>query len=474
MILFSPSIIKNYFIFIAFSFIYWFKFAYAYSSIFYFLSFIVGCYPFIVIYYNLNNNNLKWYDPLVIGYLVLFQIFFPSFFLLLSDPIALDIMSFGGSIFDYLDIDDKFIYLFKGQSILSFFSLILLFTNKKKINWRPGFRSRITKGDVFFSRVIVLIVLFNLFNLFKNFKFIIFNLGRIEVEAQSGDGLLAIITRGGLFFLPYALLNLKKDFKFSYYFFFIVIISLLEISGGSRSAVLYFVIFSLFYYGMINDFKFKKRFLILPVSFLLSILIIMSIIRNFNSSSDNMNNSLNSFGSMESTLGQDNNDFSMFIAADRVRPIAMMLRYVEGLNYPYTYGETLIARPLKTINIINRKILDSEIVAYTADEYTHLWRFGTIINKKGNWAVPLSVPGEFYLQFGFLSLLLLSFIFGKIIFYLRNNLINIKSGFYLALNFMMILFLMKSIESELMYYSVVFIFVLPVFIIFYSIIKIKI
>jgi hypothetical protein len=472
MLLLTPSILKNYFIFILLCILYCFKFAYTPYSFFYILSFLLGCYPFFVLYFNLKNNTLKWYDPLLIGYLVLFQIFFLSFFHIIKEPSSLDSLSYGGGVFDQVGIAEKFNYIFKAQTILSVFSLVLLSTNKKKIIWNNNLKKYIPKGDVFFSKIIFAIVLISLFNLFKNFKFLMLNLGTNEVEAQSGEGLISILARGGLFFIPFAILNLRRKIKLSNYFIIVVLISLLEIPGGSRSAVLYFVIFSLFYYGMVNDFTLKKKDLIFPSSLLLSILIIMSIIRGYNSSSLSIDNNLTSFESIGS-IWEDDDNSSIFVAGDRVRPIAMMLKYVEGLNYSYTYGETLVARPLKTFNIINRKIGFPEIRAYTADEYTHLWRFGSIVNKKGNWAVPLSLPGEFYLQFGYISLVLFSFFFGKLIFLARHNLKFIRSNFRLAFCFMLILLLMKTVESELMYNSVLFILVLPTFSLLHSLTKFK-
>ena len=473
MILFSASILRKYFIFVLLIVFYSSIFSYTTASLYYIISYLIGCYPFVVILHNLKNNFLKWFDPLIIGYFVLFQIYFLTFFYIIKEPSALDVLSFGGDAFNYMELDEKFYYIFNAQLILSIFSFILLVTNSKKVSLKSNLKKNISKADVLFSRLIIIIVVFSLFNLFKNFKFLILNLGTVEVEAQSGEGFISILSRGGLFFAPFAILSLRKNIKFSFFFLITVLISLLEIPGGSRSAVLYFVVFSVFYFGMKNDFKIKKKDMILPGSILLFILIVMSIIRNFNSSSISIDNNLTSFDNISEMWDEDENNSNIFVAADRVRPIALMLRYVEGLDYSYTYGETLLARPLKTINIINRKLGIPEFQFKTADEYTHLSRFGNIVNEKGNWAVPLSVAGEFYLQFGYISLFLLSFFFGKAICWGRINLNKKKSNFTLSVTFLLALYAMKTVESELMFYSVLIIFILPIFSMLHKFSRIK-
>lgn len=250
-------------------------------------------------------------------------------------------------------------------------------------------------------------------------------------------------------------------------------ISIIEIPLGSRSGVLYFILFALVYYGVKNDFQLNVKKTLLPLSFVFIIIFGMTMMRIFNRSHLYDSVGFTNFSDVATFFDNDDSEGSnsLILTSDRIKPLALTLKYLDYDLVSYSYGETIFARPSKVINIISRKFDFPEINLKTADEYTFSWRFGEVTNKKRSWSVPMSVPGEFYFQFGFLSLLLLSVIFGKVVFHIRKKIFRSKSNFQFSLMIMVLLHLLKSISSELMFYSTIYFLVLPFFILFFIFFK---
>lgn len=439
-----------------------------YFYLFYF-AYTLGVYPLFAITYNLKIKLIKWYDPLCIGFLILSQMFLFTYLIILFDVTTLNGMSFGGTAFSNSSLDDKVFYLFKAQFIISIFSNVLLFSNRSKISY---YVPKVKNLDRSFSKGLLLIFIPIFFSVFINIKYLLINLATENAISEEGNGVNSILLRGCLFFTPYILLSIFQGISFNKYMLICFFISIIEIPLGSRSGVLYFIIFSLFYYGAKNDFQLNIKKALLPLIFVFIIIFGMTIMRIFNRSHLYDSVGYTNFSDVVTFFDNDSEESnSLLLTSDRIKPLALTLKYLDYDFVSYSYGETIFARPFKVINIISRKFYLPEINLKTADEYAFYWRFGDITNEKRSWSVPMSVPGEFYFQFGFLSLLLLSVIFGKVVFHIRKKIFRSKSNFQFSLISMVLLHLLKSISSELMFYSTIYILVLPLFILFYLFFK---
>lgn len=432
--------------------------------LFYFIFYMIGLCPIIIVFNNFVRRNIKFYDPIVICFLIIFQIFGLSFFYIVLTPIDHIDITFGGSANDFTNYKKEYL-ITEAQFIISSFSVILLCTNLKSVKWNN--LPYISYNRLIFKLFFSLSVLILITDYSSNFLNYIKNIGSDESYIDN-SGFYSLLIRSIILFAPLIILQSFPKISFRNFILLILFFSLNEIFQGSRSAFLYFLIFSLQYYFYIkNHIPVKQIFVFTTVAVFL--LFSMSLIRAYNTSHLAAKQNLQSFSDINNELL-----FSpkIIMTSDRVLPIALALNYIKNFNKNYVYFETLIARPQQVVNVIFSKVGIEMRNLKTCDNYTHLWRFNSISNEKKSWSVPLSVPGELFVQFGYFLFFGLCFVYGKIIYFLRRRATKCKNlpEFYII--FIVALYFSKSISTEVMLYSNIYIFAIPSTIFLYQITKI--
>ena len=432
--------------------------------VFYFIFYIIGLCPVLIVLNNYLRGQIKFYDPIIICFIIIFQIFGISFFYIILTPINQIDISFGGVVGDFSNYSKEYL-IAEAQFILSSFSVILLFTNFKEIKWttltyKPN--NRFVFKLLFFLSFLILISDYS-----SNFLESIKNIGTDVKFIDEGGG-FSLLKRSIILFAPLIIIQCFPKISFRNYTILILFYSLNEIFQGSRSAFLYFFIFSLQYFYYINH-KIPKKMIFVFSTVALFLILSMSLIRSYNTSHLALKQNLESFSDIDNQLLFNP---KLLMTSDRVLPIALSLNYIKNLNEDYTYFETLVARPQQVLNIIISNIGYEMKNLKTCDNYTHLWRFKTITNKKKSWSVPLSVPGELFIQFGYLLFFFLAFLYGKVIYFLRKRITRSKNHPEFFTIFIVVLYFSKSISAEVMLYSNIYFLSIPLAIILYKLTKI--
>ena len=430
----------------------------------YFIFYIIGLSPVIIVFNNLIRNKVKFYDPIIICFLIIFQIFGFSFFYIVLTPINQIDISFGGLAGFFPNFSKEYL-ITESQFIISSFSVILLSTNFTKIKWnifKYNSNNRLIFKLIFFLSFLILINDYS-----SNILDYIKNIGT-DIALINKTGYFSIVIRSIIIFSPLIILQCFPKISFRNFMLLIFFFSLSELFQGSRSAVLYIIIFSLQYYFYVKrHIPIKQIFVFSFV--VLFLLVSMSLIRVYNTSHLAIKQNLESYSDIDNELLLNS---KLIMTSDRVLPLALSLNYLKNYDKDYVYFETLLARPLQVFNIILSKIGAETINLKTCDNYTHLWRFKSINNKKNSWSVPLSVPGELFLQFGYLLFFFLSFLYGKIIYFIRKRVSKSKNNLKFYVIFIMALYFSKSISTEVMLYSNIYFLIIPITIFIYKLTKV--
>jgi len=160
----------------------------------------------------------------------------------------------------------------------------------------------------------------------------------------------------------------------------------------------------------------------------------------------------------------------VFFDFDRIVTVASIIQHVDQTGDMIS-GKSLISGPIKiTQDILQRSGFGNyseRNIWWSASEFIKYWRFGTL---NVTFGTPPSLPAEFYLQFGFLSLFILSYFYGKVLYLLRKMIIGSTSSIIhfalvaIAVNQLLI------IAADISYiFGVLFYQILPILIIYGSV-----
>lgn len=136
------------------------------------------------------------------------------------------------------------------------------------------------------------------------------------------------------------------------------------------------------------------------------------------------------------------------LALDRVAAVAMTLEYLR-LTDEYLYGESIVAGPVNLLVALGSRFFGggSEVPALRmANEVTFYWRYG---RYDVGTAVPPSFAGEFFMQAGIPTLLILSALLGLVILWLRKQVAastTVIGRWFLA---MLVIIVAKALPAEL-------------------------
>ncbi len=113
---------------------------------------------------------------------------------------------------------------------------------------------------------------------------------------------------------------------------------------------------------------------------------------------------------------------------DRVAPVALIIESLRQ-HGEYQYGETLLAGPARVVRIFDKKYgggsgqLEDVNDFRAANSVIKDWRFG---REDVLWAVPPSIPGELYMQYGYISLVVLALGCGALLRFVRRRIVMEK------------------------------------------------
>ena len=148
------------------------------------------------------------------------------------------------------------------------------------------------------------------------------------------------------------------------------------------------------------------------------------------------------------------------LAFDRVGGLALVLEYLD-LTGDYLSGESLLSGPVGIVMDLRSRLPGSQqvpaMVFRQANEVTFYWRFGR--SGLGS-AVPPSLPGEFYMQFGVAGVLVFSILFGLFISWFRRRIASSQSLIRRWTLAMTLILLVKATSAEASVFFSAFLFTL--------------
>jgi hypothetical protein len=159
------------------------------------------------------------------------------------------------------------------------------------------------------------------------------------------------------------------------------------------------------------------------------------------------------------------------LAYDRIGALALVLEYVD-ITGDYLLGESLLSGPANiAVDLYSRFFgsqQDPTVVFRQANEVTFFWRYGR--SGLGS-ALPPSLPGEFYMQFGAASVVILSILFAFLVSWFRTRLASSQSLIKRWILVMTMIILIKATSSEASVFFFPFVFTLLPVAATYAIIK---
>jgi hypothetical protein len=160
------------------------------------------------------------------------------------------------------------------------------------------------------------------------------------------------------------------------------------------------------------------------------------------------------------------------LALDRVGILAFVLQYLEG-NEDFVYGETIVAGISNLITDISSRVglLDPEQKTKLnwAHEIIRKWLF---YDMGPGGSLPPSLPGEFYMQWGWWSFIALSVLFGWVILLLRRKLSSSATLLSRWLILIIVLRLITMIPVEISASSSLVMYITPIILVYLLMIQI--
>lgn len=387
------------------------------------------------------RRRLVWFDPFSVLSFIFFGMvgmFFPAY---IQDPIFVSYFSsHGGYPLSYLSEPAFLVLAVKAELILGAFWSIMLLTNHRRLS--PG-QTRCTRGECRVSLLTTALcaiagtVGFLSYWTLDSFMYAITaGLGSIMVKSPSwGTSRFLLLVRMATTSFSLGLVGwvgLRKAPMQQPAGRFILLGSLvaafLNLWNGARGEVLFAFIIMFVIAGQFG-FKIRKDKWLFMGGLVVAIVSVVTVLRQGSYRTYDPTEvvtqvvSRNAF--REYSLGEGFPSGTL-LALDRISVMTMVLYYLDTIG-SYLHGESLLASPVNTAaDWISRMSGSGRLeqgVLREANQVITLWRRGSPAHE----GVPPSFPGEFYLQAGVLSLLLLSFLFGRAFWWLRKKIAGTES-----------------------------------------------
>lgn len=431
------------------------------------------------------RQKILWFDPILWLYVLLILM---TNFLPISCAIDMEyvraFVRFGSYIF--LGRSDEYILfqISQAQFVFLIFSWTVLYKNRYifgglkhiKIHKNEALSAWLT-GVIF-----GLAGLYGFMSVWSSASFsnALFDMGSVQdITDQSGLGRYFILQNIAVVAIPMGIIGwfcLRKSYSsrnknyVGWFEWILIVLSLIPgLVFGSRITLLFTIVTScaqLYTSGLIIKQK------MLAVSGILSItmILLLTILRaNILTSSSALNSSsfLQASADYLSTKGSP---VGPLVDLDRTGAVALVIEYTQSHN-TYVRGETLFAGPMNLLDAILSKLSNEGWIQEGSWDQANTvianWRFGQAIQ---GWAVPPSYPGEYFMQFGYISVIIGSVIFAYLIGLLRRYMWSSTSLISRWLSVIIISAFVKFSSTEIsVIFSQILFVVLPVVLLYYII-----
>lgn len=390
------------------------------------------------------RHELDWYDPICIfGFIFLLMTgtFFPAY--MLEPGYVQYYSSFGYSSIRYLDSNRYLFIIIIAEFILILFYSIVVFVNRYRMNMRPISIKKHESWAVFSTFLILFIVIgipaaYLLFSSLpvSFLESITVDIGSPLVKSyEPGTARFAILVEIGLISLSlgvscYMGISSKKSRLNDWLLLLAIFLTILfQLTSGSRITIVYLIVQYILIAKWFADRINKRMLLLLGVAGVMVVGAITLIRENPYISNDPIQviDQLITGEAMRAYQYSSSSTAEPILNPNRVSAVALIYDYLNT-SETFLHGETMIAGAQNLLadfsgrlNLIN---YETYVPLRLANEVILIWSFGATFR---GGTLPPSIPGEFYMQLGWFSLITLSLLFAYLLRWLRTRLYNSRS-----------------------------------------------
>lgn len=432
------------------------------------------------------RRRLAWYDPFSLLSLVFFGMtcmFSLAYFL--DPPFVRFLSSYGGDALRDVSESDFLSLTAKAELILGTFSAIMLLTNHRVLKLQPSKLSRVECKAALWTTALCLVGgavgFLSYWRTPESFVYALtVSIGKAESLPELGTSRYLILVHVAVTGISLGLigwLGLARASKQrgSLSNRLVLLVgggsALVNIWNGARADVL-FAFLTILIVAKHFGFKIKKATWLIIGTFAVIAIGAMTILRGNPYLADKPGDVISQVLSGEAFQAYGSwvgSHVGTLLGLDRISVWTMVLAYL-GTTGTYLHGESLVAGPVNIIaDWISRVTGSGQSAEYSRDMLTMasetitFWRYGGVAFG----GVPPSIPGEFYMQFGVLSLLGLSFLFGLTFYWLRKKIAVTDSLIGRWSLVIITVSIIKLLSAEVSMFASVFLYyILPVILVY--------
>jgi hypothetical protein len=433
------------------------------------------------------KRQLAWYDPFslfAIFFISMTGVFYPAY---LVDPDGLRIISaYGGSGIDLSSEAGFLLLAIKSECILGLFFIVILATNHRTLQFHNIKLSKCECKAALLTMILCLAGgIIGFVTYWKSLGDFILamtvNIGTAETLPDPGTSRYLILVFIAVVSVSLGLVGwlgrMRKAKRRAIMTDFIVLLAggacaLVNAWNASRLDVL-FAFLTIIVVLELFGFRTRRYTWLAIVSFLIATIGLLTVLRGnrfLGSDPSSVIMQIQSGEVARSYSDQIVSNIQTLLGLDRISVLVMVIAYLNSSG-SFLLGESLIAGPVNIISgLLSRFAGESQAGEYSrgflamANETITYWRYG----NAAYGGVPPSIPGEFYMQFGILSLLVLSIIFGLVFYWLRTKISHASSLIGRWSIIIIIIGIVKLLGAEISVFADTFIYYsLPVILVYF-------
>ncbi len=428
------------------------------------------------------DRKVTWHDPILwmaVIYLGMSGAFFTAF--LIDQQYVFYITSiFGYSDIINLSLQDFTLLIIKAEILLLIFFIIVFYQNREPIPLSPINITALEKRAAFVTFLILfgggfLILLGNL-SLASFVDSITVDIGSIQVkQPELGTARYEIMADIGYISMTLGIISiLSYTYPKSRFWSSILLLSaalftiLFTIESGSRIGVVFTVV-QYILLALWFGYKPNRNFIVLGILLTLVILGSITVIRGNRFLERNSTGILTQIITGEARhtyFSSVSSPVAPLLALDRVRIMAIILKYLEGKEN-YVHGELIVAGIGNLITELTSRIgligSEQKTELNWANEMIRRWLFYDIVPVG---SLPPSLPGEFYMQWGWWSFIPMSVLFGWVLLLLRRKLSSSVTLLSRWLILIVVLRLISIIPTEISASASMVMYITPIVLVY--------
>ena len=336
-------------------------------------------------------------------------------------------LNFGSSLFPngIAGVSVKFLYLTYGEIVaLLYIVIVLIINNKYRVeDLKYVFQSRDIKVLKILTVLLLMLAVVSFYVVyhFDYINIILYKLGSLDNKSiEIGSARWYMFMKMYSYFVSLALLayfwNMKNSFKKKLFIGILLIFGIMiQLPSGGRVDLLALILlytFQLLSFGI----KVKKKTIKILMFVFIVLMLFVTVFRTLPEIKGN-GNFFSSRTVQTVMIERVQNISGTFVSVDRTQNIAMLIYMLNENNY-FLHGRTVAEGIIYPVhNYLALLLPMKKIDSRRANYYTAMWRFGTTRNIS---ELPVSLPGEFYFQFGVYSVIVFSIIFGFLLKSMRE------------------------------------------------------